>query len=343
MIHRRTAARASLLSAASVLAAVVAVGCVAAPGASIGPSASIAPSAAPSAQPSSPTSPPSGAPSAPPSSAPSTKPSTATCGVATWATGPNDLVLRLRLAGGFVPPGVDQTNIPVVSVMGDGRVITQGPQIMIYPGPLLPSLQVQVLNAAGMRKLLDAAAEAGLLVPDITYEQHSVADAPTSFFTLIADGCTHHVNADALMELEITTGLDQKTIEARAKLLKFRNALSDLPTLVGAANVSDGGTFQAGSFRIVSREESAGTGATGSPVTTVKWPLATPLATFGAQLSVGLPDTRCGVAGGADAQTLKPLLEKANAETHWSSGGRTYYLRVRPLLPDESGCSDPIV
>jgi hypothetical protein len=52
---------------------------------------------------------------------------------------------------------------------------------------------------------------------------------------------------------------------------------------------------------------------------------------------------RCGVAEGADAASLKPLFEKANAEIHWSSGGKSYYLRVRPLMPDESGCGDPIV
>jgi hypothetical protein len=214
---------------------------------------------------------------------------------------------------------------------------------MIYPGPLLPSLQVQKLSDAGMRKLLDAAAAAGLLVPDVTYEQHNIADAPTSFFTLTADGCTHHVNADALMESDSTTGLDQKTIDARARLLAFRNALTDLPTLVGAANVSDGGLFQASAYRIVSREEPSPTGASGSPVTVVKWPLTTPLASFGAPLGAGITDTRCGTVDGADAITLRPAMEKANAETHWSSGGKSYYLRVRPLLPDESGCGEPLV
>jgi hypothetical protein len=224
-------------------------------------------------------------------------------------------------------------------VFGDGSVISQGPQILIYPGPLLPGLQVQRLNEAGMRKLLDAAAAAGLLVPDVTYEQHSVADAPTSFFTLIADGCTHHVNADALLETDNTTGLDQKTIDARARLLAFRNALGDLPTLVGKDNVADGGMFEATSYRIVTREEPAGSGSTGSPVTSVKWPLATALAKFGEPLAAGMVE-RCGVVSGADAETLRPLFEKANAETHWSSGSKSWYLRVRPLLPDESGCTD---
>ena len=34
------------------------------------------------------------------------------------------------------------------------------------------------------------------------------------------------------------------------------------------------------------------------------------------------------------------FFDKANGETRWSSGGKSYVLRVRPLLPDESSCTD---
>src|SRR5207249_10841518 len=94
-----------------------------------------------------------------PSSSPS--PSPGGCGVTTWARGSNELVLRIAIAGGLLAPGADLANLPVISAFGDGSVITQGPQIMIYPGPALPNLQVQRLSDAGMRRLLDAAAGAG--------------------------------------------------------------------------------------------------------------------------------------------------------------------------------------
>jgi len=29
-----------------------------------------------------------------------------------------------------------------------------------------------------------------------------------------------------------------------------------------------------------------------------------------------------------------------NAATPWTSGGKTWWLTLRPLLPDESGCAD---
>ena len=47
---------------------------------------------------------------------------------------------------------------------------------------------------------------------------------------------------------------------------------------------------------------------------------------------------RCGVVDGADLDTLWPILEKANALTPFTSGGKEYTFLVRPLLPDESGC-----
>ena len=150
------------------------------------------------------------------------------------------------------------------------------------------------------------------------------------------------MNADALIESDNTTGLDQKTIDARAKLLAFRNALG------GPADARRqrqrhgrrpvrGGLVPDRDARGARRHRS-----TGSPVTSVKWPLATSLATFGEPLAAGMVE-RCGVVERCGCRRRStPLFEKANAETHWSSGGKSYYLRVRPLLPDESGCTDPI-
>jgi hypothetical protein len=350
MIERRTVGRRVLFAAGTVLAAVVAVGCVAAPGASGGPDGTTGPTASPTASPPAtptptpvPPSPsPTGSSSTPPSASPATSPSTAACGVSTWAKGSKDLVLRIWVAGGFVPVGTDLTNSPVISVYGDGTVVSPGAQIMIYPGPLLPALQVQKLTEAGMRKLLDAAEQAGLTLPDAHYDSYGIADAPTTFFTFTADGCTHRISAYALTESISTDNLDKKTIAAREALLKFRDALGNLETLVGAANVADGGLLKATAYRIVSREDAGGTGALGSPAAAVKWPLKTPLATFGDPLTPDITDTRCGTVTGADATVLTPLFEAANAETRFSSGGKTYVLRVRQLLADEAGCKDDI-
>jgi hypothetical protein len=71
----------------------------------------------------------------------------------------------------------------------------------------------------------------------------------------------------------------------------------------------------------------------------VAWPLATPLADFGteAEPDRGIAGLRQGVVLGADAATLGPILERATALTAFTSGGSSYTLYVRPLLPDEVG------
>src|SRR4029453_7915808 len=113
-------------------------------------------------------------------------------------TGAADLVLRMDVGGGFVAPTYELRRIPTWSLFGDGRIITEGPQIEIYPGPALPSVQVQTVTEEGIQAILKAAEAAGLLGPNRTYGQDCVADAPTTTFTVYADGTKHVVSAYAL-------------------------------------------------------------------------------------------------------------------------------------------------
>ena len=71
----------------------------------------------------------------------------------------------------------------------------------------------------------------------------------------------------------------------------------------------------------------------------VAWPLATPLAEFGipAVPDRGIAGLRQGVALGNDAATLGPIFARASAITAFTSGGSSFTLSVRPLLPDELG------
>src|SRR5262245_53854678 len=50
------------------------------------------------------------------------------------------VVLRVEFTG---PPIVPIGRWPLASIYADGRVITQVPKIDSYPGPALPSLQIQ--------------------------------------------------------------------------------------------------------------------------------------------------------------------------------------------------------
>jgi hypothetical protein len=112
--------------------------------------------------------------------------------------------------GGFVPVDWSLRHIPTLSIFGDGRIVTQGPQIEIYPGPALPALTVRTLEEEGIQAIMAAAADAGLLGPDRHLEHNCIADAGTTVFTVVADGRTHLVSAYALgFESEPEPGQEQ--------------------------------------------------------------------------------------------------------------------------------------
>ena len=70
----------------------------------------------------------------------------------TYSNSPTSLVVQVEVSGGFVPVETVFTNLPMVSIYGDGSVITSGPQTMIYPGPVVPNLLVRKLDAPGCKR-----------------------------------------------------------------------------------------------------------------------------------------------------------------------------------------------
>ncbi len=247
--------------------------------------------------------------------------------------GPDELVLRVELQGGFVPVEYHLTRVPSWSLYGDGRVVVEGPQIEIYPGPALPNLLAFHLTEEGVQAVLAAARDAGLMEGDRRYPQPCVADAPTTVFTVVADGRTSVVSADALdLGPGSCPGVDE---EARGKLAAFWAKLTDLASWLPEGSVGPEEPYVATEIRIYVRSYRGDPDLAQEPVT---WPLETPLARFGEPFEGALEDVRCGVVSGADLETLRPLLERTSQLTPWESEGERYGLLLRPLLPDEHGC-----
>jgi hypothetical protein len=249
-------------------------------------------------------------------------------------TDPDRLVLRVETGGGFVAPTYELRRIPGFSLFGDGRLVTEGPVIEIYPGPALPNVLVRTVSEDGIQAILEAARSAGLFGPDAHYDFPCVADAGTTTFTLVADGVRHEISAYALGEGQGSCGgIDAK---ARSDLAAFQRMLSDLQRWLPEGSVGPEEPFHPSSMRVYVQPY------TQAPDPALEqhardWPLDPPLATFG-EPDPNLPDTRCGVVSASDLQTLVPMAEGANELTPWRSGGTDYSLLFRPLLPDESGC-----
>lgn len=252
-----------------------------------------------------------------------------------YPTGAQDLVFRLEYGGGFVPVEVVFTTLPTFSLYGDGRLITQGPIPAIYPGPALPNLQVATLSPAGIQRLLAAARDAGLFESGVDYGQPTVADGSTTTFTIAADGVLHETSIYHLaQDNSAALGLSDAQVERRARVMEFQAKLFDPAGWFGdEIGPQRPYEWQALSVLIMPGDPDGREPSDLEP-RFLDWPLGD-LATLGEPNSV--PEGRRVVFTGADLETLRPLMAKADTLTYWKSGDAVYSLLLRPLLPDEIG------
>lgn len=242
-------------------------------------------------------------------------------------TNPDALVLQVRDEGGFVMPQYNFSRTPQISVYADGRVIQQGAQVLMFPGPILPPLFVSTLDEATLLSLLEQAAAAGLASgANAAYPATTVADAPDTVFAVRGQNGLTETSFGAFGIEQ--TGLAAAEVEARRAATAFLGALQ------AAVSAAPGGaSFTPAAIRLLVADYVA---QADFPQEPVDWPLATSLATGGTAWFPGQPEMgRCLVVEGADLETLWPALGAANALTPFASDGKQYALTVRPLLPDE--------
>lgn len=262
-------------------------------------------------------------------------------GAIAHGTQPSDLVLQVGYEGGFTPVEYQLTNFPFFSLYGDGTILTPGPQIDIYPGPALASIQEQAVNEDGVQAILQAALDAGLGDAGDMTDMGSVmiADAPDTVFTIRTDDTDRTIRVYALSEMgpDRPQGMNQEEFDARQRLARLVRDLGDLPSwLPSAALQGDQTTYEAPGARVYAsayRDD----GDLTQPVS--RWPLDRPLRS--------LPATDetygygCEVVDGPDwTEQVLPLAEQANQLTPWRSQDRRFTVLFRQLLPDEVGAQD---
>jgi hypothetical protein len=245
------------------------------------------------------------------------------------------LVLRVDYTGGFVTPTMLATRLPVVSVYADGSVISEGPQILSYPPPARPNVQIQRIDVADVEALVNRARAAGIGGPEIDYGRPPIADAANTRFTLVTEDGTQVVEVYALAEGDgAGQGLTGEQTRARAALRDLLAALTDLAATLGAEAVGEAETYAPTALAAVATPWSAD--PTMPDQDAVAWPGP---ALPGKNIA---PDTGCVTATGEDAARALAAAEPATAITPWTSGGKRWTVGLRPLLPDESGCADLI-
>ncbi len=245
----------------------------------------------------------------------------------------DQLALRVEYVDGFVAPVSRATRLPIVSVYGDGRVITEGPVPAIYPGPALPNVLVRSIDPSDVRRLAARMVAAGVGQP-LDVGQPGVADAPSTRFTVLTAGGKAVTSVNALNE-ESGVGLSATQRANRHRLSDLLAALTDLPRTLGAGAVGPQHTYVPTALAAVA---SAWTDpGAGLPVPPAKqWP-GPPLP--GASLGTGY-QVGCVSMTGDAATAVLAAAASANAATPWLSGGQQWSVWLRPLLPDESSCTD---
>jgi hypothetical protein len=245
------------------------------------------------------------------------------------------LLLRVTSEGGFINPSANLASVPTVSVYADGRILSPGAVDAVYPGPLLPPVQVKDVGAAGAQAIVVAIRAAGL---DKLGTGGGIGnpDAATTVFAVNVDGTTittrFHLGGGPGGPGLPGAASPDPSVAAAGDLL---NRLTDQTEAWGVPNPVIS-TLTPTAYRIfVAPGAPVGDLPTSQPA--VAWPLATPLDQFGAAAAPdrGITGLRQGAVFGAEAATLGPVLAAANALTAFSSGGNLYTLFVRPLLPDE--------
>jgi len=242
-------------------------------------------------------------------------------------------VIQVAYLGGFVPADLMVSRLPLISVYGDGRVITEGPQIAIYPGPALPNVQVQKISVADVDKLATLGVAAGVgTAGDLG--QPPIADAPSTRFAVLTGSGLKTTEVIALNEAG-GNGLTDAQVAARKKLKSYLEALTNLPKTLGKASIPDSQPYAPTALAAVSRPWNAdGNGVGEQPE--VAWP-GPPLP--GKPVREGFELGCVTVTGDALAPTLAAAA-KANTATPWTSGGKRWSVTFRPLLPDEASCAD---
>lgn len=253
------------------------------------------------------------APSATPSPSPSAPPNADTA------------VIRIEQTGGMMPTWETMRWYPTVALYGDGRLITQGPQFEMYPGPALPNLQVTHFSQHAVDQALAWAAEAGLRGEDRLLGP-MLLDAGSLVFTVVTPDGTHHSSVSDM-------SVDDPAVNA---LRHFQDVMTGLAEWLPQDVASAAAPYQWDRLRVISFPSDPASMPDPNLVHVVDWPLDR-LDSYPVSISEPVA-YRCFELAGADLAAIRPTFEAANELTLYRSEDVTYQLYLHPLLPDDEAC-----
>ncbi|HEX7171187.1 MAG TPA: hypothetical protein VF365_01120 [Candidatus Limnocylindria bacterium] len=262
----------------------------------------------------------------------------------------SEAIVVVTLAGGMIPAQMQVGEVPVFTLVGDGRVIVPGLQTLEFPGPILPALQERRLTEEGIQLVLSALDETNLFTGDLENRVAAsvISDASDTVFTVHAGGRTSVVTVFGVgmmpPEMEPPPGTDEGELEAYRVLSALNDRLMTLDTWLPAdAWATDTWQeYQPEAFRLYVRDVTDQPDDEELPGQQIAWPADEDPATFGEEMAHFGDGTRCGVVEGEAGATWLDAFLEANQNTIWTFGDRRYAIDPRPLLPHEEAICPPL-
>ena len=236
---------------------------------------------------------------------------------------PASVLLMVKDEGGFVPIEFIVGQGPRMVLLRDGTLIVSGPQIEIFPQPLLPNYQAIQLGEEDMLFVLEELEALGFaeIEDEVNNEAaNMVADASNTVTTFYNQDGPHTFSVYAL-------GIGTQT-DTRIPILA--NLIEQL-SLIGFSQ--PGAAYEWEALEVLA----------GVPLfpeepdfaNVQPWPLDVG---FDGMTDFGF-GWRCASYEGAEAHTLLGLFTGANQVTTWDESGIEYSIKVRPLFPQQEPCA----
>ena len=222
--------------------------------------------------------------------------------------------------------GAGAVELPAFTLYADGTVIYRGRNadpLAAGPGAALPPLRMAKMDQEQIDALVRFALGPGRLAgARARYENMTVADAPTTVFSIDAGGVTKSVSVYAL-------GINDEQSRDREDLAGFAElarTLGDFGAQVERGNATDAGTYEPERYRAVLFEGAQSQG------NEQDWPWD--------DVSLGdfrAPDgQRATVLTADQAKKLHPTPQGGLFSASVTGpDGKPYVIALRPLLPDE--------
>jgi hypothetical protein len=237
----------------------------------------------------------------------------------------NVALIRIEQTGGMLPPWETLRWYPTVALYGDGRLITQGPQVELYPGPALPNLQVTHFSQRALDQALAWAIQTGLRGEDRQLGP-LILDAGSTVFTVVTAEGTHRTSVTDM-------SFNDPQISA---LREFQDVLTSLATWLPEDVASEAAPFGWDRLRVISFPSDPANLPDPDRAQIVDWPLDR-LDSYPVTISAVVA-YRCFELTGDDLTAVRPVFESANELTLYRSEDVTYQLYLHPLLPDDKAC-----